>query len=322
MVEDKTTVLLYGLGAIGGFYAFVLNRNEDVALSVVARSNYETVKQNGLLLKSENHGEHVVKPANIFKSCLEAKQTFDYVVCVNKATEQATAVENLRPVISENTTIAIMQNGVGNEEPFRAAFPRATIISGVVWVGAAQPELGVVTHTKAENTELGLYPNPDLDAAMERSRLDKFCSFFRNGGSSYIVYEDIQVQRWTKVIWNIAWNPITALTMLDTHEWMQKSSPEAVPMTKQLMRDAIDVAQRCGVNVDYGLVDVLLGRATKLAGFSSSMATDAREGRPLELDVIVGYPIRKANSFGMAVPTLRAVYALTEGLNYKLKQKL
>ncbi|THY03247.1 hypothetical protein D6D03_04527 [Aureobasidium pullulans] len=42
----KTKVLLYGLGAIGGFYAFILSRDSSVELSVVARSNLEVVKKN------------------------------------------------------------------------------------------------------------------------------------------------------------------------------------------------------------------------------------------------------------------------------------
>jgi hypothetical protein len=31
--------------SIGGFYAFILGRNENVELSVVARSNYDAVKK-------------------------------------------------------------------------------------------------------------------------------------------------------------------------------------------------------------------------------------------------------------------------------------
>jgi ketopantoate reductase len=48
--------------SIGSFYAFILSRNENVRLSVVARSNYEAVKANGFKIVSENHGEHTVKP--------------------------------------------------------------------------------------------------------------------------------------------------------------------------------------------------------------------------------------------------------------------
>ena len=44
MTAKEIKILLYGLGAIGSFYAFILNRNKNVVLDVVARSNYEAVK--------------------------------------------------------------------------------------------------------------------------------------------------------------------------------------------------------------------------------------------------------------------------------------
>lgn len=57
---------------------------------------------------------------------------FDYVVCAAKAIDQDAIAEDLSPVISENTTIVIIQNGLGNEDAFRAAYPECTILSGVV----------------------------------------------------------------------------------------------------------------------------------------------------------------------------------------------
>ena len=39
---------------IGGFYAFILGRNENVSLSVAARSNYEAVKK----AVSKDNAEH------------------------------------------------------------------------------------------------------------------------------------------------------------------------------------------------------------------------------------------------------------------------
>ena len=48
-----------------------------------------------------------------------------------------------------------------------------------------------------------------------------------------------------------------------------------------------------------------------MPGIESSMQVDAREGRRLEVDVILGTPMRMAREFGMDVPTLATVYALT-----------
>ena len=54
-------------------------------------------------------------------------------MCAHKAIGQGAVPALLRPVVDEKkTTLVIIQNGVGNEEPFRKAFPGATIITIVV----------------------------------------------------------------------------------------------------------------------------------------------------------------------------------------------
>lgn len=69
----------------------------------------------------------------MIKTPAEADQKYDYVVCAHKAVDQDSAVKAVEPVIDQDrTTVVIIQNGVGNEEPFRKAYPRVTIISCVV----------------------------------------------------------------------------------------------------------------------------------------------------------------------------------------------
>ncbi len=63
----------------------------------------------------------------------EAEETYDYIVCTHKAINQASATKQLAPAMDEKkTTIVIIQNGVGNEDPFREAFPNNVILSCVV----------------------------------------------------------------------------------------------------------------------------------------------------------------------------------------------
>lgn len=110
----------------------------------------------------------------------------------------------------------------------------------------------------------------------------------------------------------------TTLTFVDTQTWL--SSPEAVEMTKRLMLEVISVGQRCGVPLKDDLVLVLLKRILSLPGIYSSMYVDAKEGRHLELDVILGYPMKKAKEFGMDVPTLSTLYALLKAIDGRLGQ--
>ncbi|TDZ48435.1 Oxidoreductase [Colletotrichum trifolii] len=318
MTTDKQIdVLLYGLGAIGSFYAFILSRSPAVRLTVVARSNYDAVKANGILLTSENHGKHTVKPYRVVKSAAEAESTFDYVVCAHKAITQDAVPAQIAPAVDETrSTIVIIQNGVGNEVPFRSAFPHATIISCVTWTGAAQPTPGNVTHTKSEDMQIGLYPN-EGDEAVERQRLDEFASLLTKGETVFQVVPDIQVQRWEKVVWNAAWNSLTTLTLLDTHSWLS-SSPDATPLTRRLMTDVIDVAKACEVPVDYDLVDRLINKILAMHPIGSSMQNDYKAGRPMEVDIILGYPYRKGKELGIPTPTLDTIYVILTGTNLGL----
>ncbi|KAH8897497.1 2-dehydropantoate 2-reductase [Thozetella sp. PMI_491] len=306
--KSQIDVMLYGLGAIGSFYAFILSRSERVRLTVVARSNYEAVKANGLLVRSENHGNHLVRPYKVVKSPTEAGATYDFIVCANKAIDQPSLPDNLAPAVDETkSTVVLIQNGVGIEEPIRERWPGVTIITCVTWVGARQNEPGIVHHTKWENTQMGLFSNSVNDSSLEQSRLESFCDLLRVGGTPFSVEPNIQVERWEKVVWNAAWNSLTALTGLDSHSWLAMS-PETEPLTRRLMGEVVAVAQACGVPVTDDVVDRLLEKTMSVHTFGSSTFADYKAGRPMEIDVFLGYPYRKGRELGLPIPLLEFTY--------------
>jgi 2-dehydropantoate 2-reductase len=189
------------------------------------------------------------------------------------------------------------------------------------WTGATQTQPGLIQHTKSEDMQIGLFPNP-ASPAVEQSRLDTFASLLAEGGTVFQVLADMQAQRWEKVVWNAAWNSLTTLTLLDTQTWLV-SSPEAMPLTRRLMREVIDVGRACGVDaLQYDLIDRLIAKILAMPGIGSSMRTDYLEGRPLEVDVILGYPFRKSRELGMSTPTLDTVYAVVLGVDRRLRDDL
>lgn len=144
----------------------------------------------------------------VYRSPEEADHTFDYIVCAHKAIDPATIPPIFQSVADKNTTFVIMQNGVGNEDPFRATYPECTIISGVIWVGATQTSPGLIKHMQAENTEIGLFPNPGPSPDEELDKLNHFAEIMRQGGTNISIEENVQAKRWEKVVWNVAWNSI------------------------------------------------------------------------------------------------------------------
>ena len=89
-------------------------------------------------------------------------------------------------------------------------------------------------------------------------------------------------------------------------------------MTRRLMREVIDVARAAGVPIEYALVDQLIDKILAMPPIGSSMRTDCENGKSMEVDIILGTPVRKAKELGIAVLTLETIYIILMGVNRRL----
>lgn len=87
------------------------------------------------------------------------------------------------------------------------------------------------------------------------------------------------------------------------------------------MAEVIDVARACGVLIEYELVDRLVDKILAMPPIGSSMQTDAKNGRVMEIEVILGTPVRKAEELGVDCPILNTLYTLLAGVNVRLGAK-
>lgn len=179
----------------------------------------------------------------------------------------------------------------------------------------------------------------NYDAAKEISDLDKtrfqhFASLLSAGKTPLEITDDIQRKRWEKIVWNVAWNSLTALTMLDTQAWLATSA-ESLNLTRQVMEEVVAVAEACAVPIPAkpsqtigsntqgshtsgnDFVEALVEKTLKLPGIRSSMMVDRELGRPMEVELIVGTPVKKARQHGVPIPRLEMLYALLLATNAK-----
>ena len=149
----------------GAVYAYILSKAPNTRITVAARSNYQIAKEKGLDYQSEKYGNisgykfhngmqrgpGTQTPAEQFLAVSSPNDPslknvdFKYIVCTHKAVHaEPSFPEQLAPVVGKDTTIVLIQNGVGIEEAFQAKFPNNTVLSGVTWVNAAQPKTGTI----------------------------------------------------------------------------------------------------------------------------------------------------------------------------------
>ncbi|KYG42198.1 hypothetical protein M433DRAFT_74305 [Acidomyces richmondensis BFW] len=323
MIPPK--ILLHGSGAIGTIYVYLLQlAGSDVI--AVCRSNYEVAKSSGFLIDSELYGKGIRIRPNVVRTPAEAAvqlaegEAFDYVVVTAKAMPDAKISEIIAPAITKGRTcIVLIQNGVGIEEEYRQRFPQNPLLSCVVYLPTTQIALGHIEMGDFERLEVGTFPARQYDASEGvAAATDKFVELVRKGGSHVQRFHDIQARRWKKLILNASWNPICALT-LNRDVVFLASSPAAERLVQDVMHEVISIAQSLGYkDITDEMAEKQLSRAKARIGgkgIEPSMLMDVLNERRMEVEVILGNPVRIAKQKGVNVPKMEALYALSKALD-------
>ncbi|CZR52827.1 related to 2-dehydropantoate 2-reductase [Phialocephala subalpina] len=312
-------VLIFGTGSIGAVYAYVLSKALPSSnLVTTCRSNFEAASQDGFTIHSSIWGENQkVRPVVVHTvdeaAAIDPNSHFDYVIICSKAlpTVPSTA-ELIKPAISPKTTIVLIQNGIAIEEPYAKLYPNNSLLSTVVYVPATQTSPGVVLHKEVELLHIGSYPaSPNTESAT------KFAELLKSAGASAQVHEDVQFERWSKLLINASWNPICALSRSRDVQVL-RANDDSKEFIREVMLEIAAVANACGYpGINTALIDYQLGRATvrELPGVEPSMLADALAGRRMEVEAIVGNVVRVAKAHDVKTPMLKTIYVLASVLD-------
>src|SRR5205814_6667317 len=112
-------IAMVGCGAVGSFYGAKLARaGQDVHF--LLRSDYEAVRRNGVVIRSPQ-GDFNVRPR-----CAKGPEEIgpsDLVMIGLKTTANDQFPKVLPPLVTKNTAVLTLQNGLGNEEQLAQLFP-------------------------------------------------------------------------------------------------------------------------------------------------------------------------------------------------------
>ncbi|KAF1968067.1 2-dehydropantoate 2-reductase [Bimuria novae-zelandiae CBS 107.79] len=335
-----TEILIVGAGAIGAFYASRLAQVPDVHVSVICRSNYSAVKANGFQVTSPQYGDYTFTPTHTFANPDEARNSrkkWDYIVVSTKAlpdvSDDSAILEGL---VSDRTAIVLIQNGLGVEEPYAKRFPRASICSAVTIASCAQTSPGYIKHNRWTRINSGPYlPHLDTGGAKDTdSRVieqnNVFIVLLQEGGITDAEAYDhakLQLVRWHKIAINASMNPSSVLAGGISNNAMS-NDPELSIHLKGVMEEVLATAPKVlgkPFPSEFATPDRILRSTQKnTSGSKPSMALDWDQGKTMELEVILGNPIRIARERGFEMPRMQTLYALlrmAQETRNKAKQK-
>jgi len=127
-------------------------------------------------------------------------------------------------------------------------------------------------------------------------------------------YDEVKLQhvRWHKICINGAFNPAAVLSGgIGNAEMVM--DPEMRAHLKACMEEVFDAAPKIlgkPFPSDLALPERILKSTERNVGSKPSMLVDWENGRPMELEVILGNPVRIARRHGVQMPRLHSMYAL------------
>jgi 2-dehydropantoate 2-reductase len=340
-----TRVLLVGAGAIGAFFGSRLATAPQVLVSALCRSNYKAVKANGFDVRSPQYGDYTFKPEYTFSSSEEAKMiknekglTWDYLLVATKALPEVSDDSILLDgLVGEDTSIVLVQNGIGIEEPYRKRFPSTPLLSAVTIASCVQPKAGTIEHNRWTKISIGPFL-PHLDTGgsgakpsddTANTRTSQLVEMLRSGGISDAETYDhagLQFVRWHKIAINAAMNPSSVLTGGAGNQEMSQD-PELARHAKGVMDEVLSAAPRIiGKEIPWKELklatpeQVLRSVGKNNTGSRPSMYWDWVEGRKMELEAILGNPIRIARGEGIEMPRIQSMYAMLRKAQEKRDQ--
>lgn len=310
----------------------------------MARSNYAAINKHGVKLQTRSFGDYTFVPDAAFPSVSAAasakdddgrKRDWHYIFVTTKALpDVGDDSDMIKSLVGSRSCIVLIQNGVGVEDPFRKRFPSTPIVSAVTVVSAEQTSPGTVRQNRWTRISIGPYTDGRGTGGgdPEATRRGQECTaaldrwWTQLGGIRDVDTHDevgLQTVRWHKLCINAAMNPSAVLSGGRGNADMV-ADPELRLHLAGVMREIRDAAPKIlGRPFPESMADPdkIIASTARNKGARPSMLLDWEAGKPMELEVILGNPVRIARERGVEMPRLQSLYALLRSAQAMRKEE-
>ncbi|HEX6268197.1 MAG TPA: 2-dehydropantoate 2-reductase [Burkholderiales bacterium] len=313
-------ICVYGAGAVGGLIAARLSRSGHEVSAVARGAQLEAIRQHGLRVRDRAGGKvesHAVRaesdPARLGPQ--------DYVVVAVKAQSLQEVAAGIGPLVGADTSIITAMNGVpwwffdrlrfGNGtqrleslDPggkLARAMPTERIVGCVIHLAASVPEPGLVSHNMGTRLILG------EPGGRNTLRTKRIAEALGKAGFEIAVSGFIEKDFWVKLLGNVSFNPVSALTVSTADRLIE--DPQVKAYMVQIMREVLAIGRAVGVDADID-PEARIDMARQLGKFKTSMLQDLEAGKPLEIDGLLAGTLEVAARAGVQAPFTQSLFGL------------
>lgn len=313
-------IAVVGAGSIGAVLgAKLAARGHDVSL-IARGAHLAAIRERGLQLV-----DHVDAMSATFRLPASSDPgdfgAQDLVIIGLKAHAIAAMLPRIRPLIAQRTVVVPAINGLpwwyfykesGAHEGRRVHvldrdgtmfddLDCRHILGCVVHIAAEVQQPGEVHHTGGRRLIIGEPDNSDSE------RLRRVAEALNQAGFEAEVSSRIRLDVWVKLLGNMSFNPVAALTGYLMNQICDDE--QVLDVIRPMMREGMAVSAYFGYPMPMS-PDQRIDLARKLGAAKISMLQDLEQRRPLELAAVVEAVIELSELAQVPVPTIRMVHAL------------
>jgi 2-dehydropantoate 2-reductase len=315
-------ICIYGAGAIGGLIAAWLARSgHDV--SVVARgAHLEAIRRHGLKVRDRESSEvkAFAMRADADPAALGAQ---DYVIVAVKGQSLTDVSRHIGKLLHEDTSIVTAMNGVpwwffdrldfgggrarleslDPDGALALSMPTGRIVGCVVHLAASTPEPGLISHNMGRKLILG------EPGGKNGPRTARIAAALNKAGFEAVASPSIEKDFWVKLLGNVSFNPVSALTMSTADRLIADAEVKAYMV--EIMREVLAIGRAVGVDADID-PEARIDMARNLGKFKTSMLQDLEAGKSLEIDGLLAGTLEIARKAGVRAPYTESLFGLVK----------
>jgi 2-dehydropantoate 2-reductase len=307
-------ICVYGAGAVGGLIAAWLARSGH-EVSVVARgAQLDAIRKQGLRVRDRESGR-----VESFKVETVPSGAQDYIVVAVKA--QNLAEVRIDALLGKDTSIVTAMNGVpwwffdrlafgGGKHRLESldpggklsrAMPTERLVGCVVHLAASTPEPGLISHNMGRRLVIG------EPGGRNTQRTKRLAEALTGAGFEVDASEAIEKEFWVKLLGNVSFNPVSALTVSTADRLIEDPLIKAYMVG--IMREVLAIGRAVGVDAAID-PEARIDMARALGKFKTSTLQDLEAGKPLEVDGLLAGTLEIAEKAGVQAPLTQSLFGL------------
>ena len=292
---------MMGSGGVGGLYGGRLAHAGCDVTFVARGAHLAAMREQGLLIESDAHGNTLVKPVKVTDDPATAG-TPDLIIFAVKLWDTEAVARRLLPIVGPHSAVLSLQNGVVKDDILGGIFGAKALMGGVAYVGTHIARPGVINQVGTlQRLVFGEYDG------QQSARSETLLAALLKAGIQAELSNDIRRTLWEKYTFLVGLSGATA--SMRTTIGPVRENPQTRAFLHDLMKEAVAVGRALGVALPENYADDRLKFADSVPGtMDSSLHHDLKNGNRLEVEWLAGGVVQLGKKVGVPTPCNRAVW--------------